>query len=180
MDACTEERLRALEDAVETGELDVEAFLERYKKEFARPHWQLVQDIERQALIHYNIIEALKDGKTPQEIKRIFAEAPEPSPDHDDNPRQVQKDQGEPRLGLVPSAYLPNPHGLEMLRKAFDKLERYREALIQIVLGYGAALLKELSVRLASTATVSVNLGVLPSVSVGIEYTAEITAPNWA
>jgi hypothetical protein len=38
MEACTEERLRALEDAVEAGELDVEAFLERYKKEFARPH----------------------------------------------------------------------------------------------------------------------------------------------
>src|SRR5919112_5958174 len=152
MEACTEERLRALEDEVEAGELDVEALLKRYKKEFARPHWQLVKDIEPQALIHYNIIEALKDGKSPQEIKRIFAEAPEPPPGRDESPGQAQQNQGEPRLGLVPDAYLPNPHGLEMLRKAFDKLERYRDALIQIVLNYGAALLQELSVQLASTA----------------------------
>jgi hypothetical protein len=173
-----EERIRALEDAVETGDLDVVALLEQYKKEYPRPHWQLVTDIQRQALIHYNIIEALKQGQTPTEIRQRFGAAPE-LPDDDEHEAPSPTPNREPRLSLVPEAYLPNPNGLALLRTSFEKVGRYRDALIAVVRDHGAPLLAELSFQVGYTTTVSVNVGLPPSVSFGIEYTAQ-TTPHWA
>ena len=161
--------IRKLEEEVEKGDLDVDSLLEHYKKTFARPTWQLVLDIERQAMIHTNIIEQLKDGKPASLIRQTLGE-----------PHERETLAGPSvSLGLVPEEYLPNPNGPLLLTRAFDKVARYRDALVDIVRNHGAALLEELSFEVGRTVTVGVNVGFPPSISLGVEHTAQIST-RWA
>lgn len=93
------EGIKLLEEASkEAGQvLDVGAILREYKKLYPQPVWQLTEDIQRQAMMYANIIEALKDGKGAKEIREKYEE-----------------------LDLVPGTTLPNPNVPKLLEVAFS------------------------------------------------------------
>jgi hypothetical protein len=114
-----------------------------------RPLWQLVEDIQRQAMIYSNIIELLKSGKSVQEIRSTIE-----------------------GLDLLPEGKLPNPNMPALLTKAFNKVAQYRRALVEIIKGYGGALLNELSFEFGHTISVGVSIGFPPAVTIAVEHTA--------
>ncbi len=116
-----------------------------------RPLWQLVEDIQRQAMLYSNIIELLKSGKSAEEIRSTIE-----------------------GLGLVPTGKLPNPNVPALLNKAFNKVAQYRRALVEIIKGYGGALLNELSFEVGRTISVGVSIGFPPAVTIAVEHTATV------
>jgi hypothetical protein len=113
-----------------------------------RPLWHLVEDIQRQAMVYMNIIDQLKSGEAPTMIK----------------PRSEE-------LHLVPVNTLPNPNGLRLLNWALDKIERYREALVDIVKRHGRTLLfDDLNFARELTPSVALEIGFPPAVSIGVEF----------
>jgi hypothetical protein len=113
-----------------------------------RPLWHLVQDMQRQAMVYTNIIDQLKAGEEPADIKRRFED-----------------------LHLVPVGTLPNPDGLRLLNRALDKIERYRKALIDIVKRHGRTLVfDDLEFARELSPSVALEIGFPPSISIGVEF----------
>lgn len=146
------EGIEKLEVASESAgvEMNVDELLKEYKKLYPNPIWQLVEDIERQAMLYANIIEQIKSGREASDIRTQFQS-----------------------LGVLPGVSLPNPNLPALLQKAFDKVSTYRRALVDIVKKYGGELLNELSFELEATVSVGVNIGFPPSVSIAVEHTAK-------
>ena len=116
-----------------------------------RPLLHLVQDMQRQAMVYMNIIEQLKSGKEPTDIRTRFEE-----------------------LQLVPADTVPNPNGRRLLNWALNKIERYREALVDIVKRLGRNLLfEDLKFAQKHSLTVELQLGVSPAVSIGVEVVGD-------
>jgi hypothetical protein len=114
------------------------------------PLWQLVQDIQRQAAVHANIIEQFKAGENVSDVRRLFYD----------------------ELGLVSSDEIPNPRAAEAIAKAFKKVSHYGTTLVILIRDYGRDLIGE-SALLESpqyTLTLQAQLGFpAPSVTVGIQ-----------
>jgi hypothetical protein len=153
-----DEGIRKLESYSETQELNIEELLREYRNLYPhRPVWQLVEDLQRQAMIYTNIIEQLKQGKSAADIRQQFE-----------------------ALDLVPEGYLPNPNVPALLNKAFTKVARYRRALIDIVKGFGGEILNELSFELGLTVSVGVDVGFPPAITIAVEHTATTqTVVRW-
>lgn len=119
------------------------------------PLWQLVQDMGQQAAVYSNIIEDLKSGKGADEVKTNY----------------------EATLGLIPRDTLPNPLGERALRSAFKMAQRYATAIVVFIRDFGQLLLTdELSFGAEHTATLQVQIGLSPSVTLGTEYTRALDA----
>jgi hypothetical protein len=145
------ERIQILEAASETT-LDVESVLSEYNKmEVWQPVWQLVQDIERQAMVYVNVIELLKAGQSAATIRCQFE-----------------------YLGLVPPDVLPNPEEHRALEKALDKLARFRQALLDIAHRFGHDLLSELGVDAEAAVSLGVAVGFPPALTIAFQYTATV------
>lgn len=144
--------IRKLEQYGDTEEIDVEQMVKEYGLLHSRrPLWLLVEDIQRQAMIYSNIIELLKSGKSAQEIRSTIES-----------------------LDLLPEGKLPNPNMPALLTKAFNKVAQYRRALVEIIKGYGGALLNELSFEVGHTISVGVSIGFPPAVTIAVEHTATV------
>jgi hypothetical protein len=145
-----DEGIHKLEQYGDTEDLNIELLLKEYAILYPkRPLWQLVEDIQRQAMIYSNIIELLKDGKPAQEIRSTIES-----------------------LALVPEGKLPNPNIPALLAKAFNKVAQYRRALVEIIRHYGGPLLNELSFEVGYTISVGVNIGFPPAITIAMEHTA--------
>jgi hypothetical protein len=119
------------------------------------PLWQLVQDMEQQAAVYSNIVEDLKSGKDAHEVKMNY----------------------EATLSLIPRNTLPNPVTERALRWAFKMAQRYATAMVGFIRDFGEALLtEELKFGAEHTATLQVQIGVSPSVTLGTEYTRALDA----
>ena len=113
-----------------------------------RPLWRLVEDMQRQAMVYMNIIDQLKSGEEPTNIRERFEE-----------------------LELVPESTLPNPDGLRVKDWALAKVARYREALIDIVKRHGRTLVfDDLDFARELTPGVALELSFLPAVSISVEF----------
>ena len=137
---------------------DITNILTEYRQLYPtpdRPLRRLVEDIERQAMVYTNIIDQLKSGKTAAEIKERFDE-----------------------LDLVLPGTLPNPSLTRLLDTAFDKVSQYRKALVEIVRVHGRELLDELNFEWKLTASVGVNIGFPPAVTIAVEYPAAAVVPG--
>jgi hypothetical protein len=141
-------------DQIETQ--GIQPMLDQYQSLYDpddHPLWHLIEDIQQQAMVYTNIIDLLKLGQTPSDIKNRFE-----------------------GLGLVPVNTLPNPSAPKMLTFALDKLSKYREALVEFIKKHGGEFLNELSVELNLTVSMGVNIGFPPSVSLAVEHIAKVTA----
>ena len=143
-----------MDDALEYLELHIaitpiSQLVEQYRLLYPNlPLWHFLEDAQRQAMVYTNIIDQLKSRRTPTEVKTKFEE-----------------------LDLVLEATLPNPNMPALLGRAFDKITQYRRALIDFVKNYGAEFLNESGIDVETAATVSVNIGFPPSVSIGAQFT---------
>jgi hypothetical protein len=114
------------------------------------PLWQLVQDIQRQAAVHANIIEQFKAGENVSDVRRLFYD----------------------ELGLVSSDEIPNPRAAEAIAKAFKKVSHYGTTLVILIRDFGRDLIGEGELLEAPqyTLTLQAQLGFpAPSVTVGIQ-----------
>lgn len=142
--------IQILEDRIETA--TAEQLVIEYRRLYPeRPVWCLVEDIQRQAMVYMNIIEQLKWGVPASNIKP-----------HLEN------------LGLVPQGTLPNPNRPALLDRAFERISRYRETLVDVVRRFGGDLLNELHFEQSLAATVQVNVGFPLSVSVGVQVSVGV------
>ena len=113
-----------------------------------RPLWQLVEDMQQQAMVYANIIEQLKWG----------------------NDASFIRTQMEQELDLVPSDTLPNPIASALLTRASRKIKRYKIALVDIVKRRGKSLLyDDLEFARDLTPSVSVDISIPPGLSLGVE-----------
>src|SRR5215211_1913952 len=114
------------------------------------PLWRLVQDIQRQAAVHANIIEHLKAGENVSDVRRLFYD----------------------ELGLVSSDEIPNPRVAEAIAKAFKKVSHYGTTLVILIRDFGRNLIGESELLVAPeyTTTLQAQLDFTgPSVTVGIQ-----------
>jgi hypothetical protein len=114
------------------------------------PLWHLVQDIQRQAAVHANIIEQFKAGENVSDVRRLFYD----------------------ELGLVSSDEIPNPRAAEAIAKAFKKVSHYGTTLVILIRDFGRDLIGEGELLEAPqyTLTLQAQLGFpSPSVTVGIQ-----------
>jgi len=148
-----EDLIYKLESYSQTEEIDVKQLLEAYKQDNRkRPVWDMVEDIQRQAMLYANIIELLKSGKSAAAIRSKF----------------------EGELGLMREGTLPNPNVPAQLTKAFQKISQYRKALVEIIKRFGGELLNELSFEVGLTVSVGVSVGFPPAVIISVEHTATV------
>ena len=110
------------------------------------PAWLLIEDLQRQLMVYTNVIEQLKAGNDVRLVKEHLEE-----------------------LGLIIRG-LPNPRGRNAMRKAFDKLNRYRRALFEIVKEPEGALRQELMDGPVVTTLIQVQIDLTPSVTLGFEF----------
>jgi hypothetical protein len=116
-----------------------------------RPLWHLVEDMQQQAMVYANIIEQLKWGREASHIKA-----------------RIQQE-----LDLVPPGTLPNPIGSALLTRASRKVKRYTTALLDIVKRHGKDLLHDdLEFARDLTPSVSVEIGIPPALSLGVEISS--------
>ena len=152
-----QDRLHRLDqdiDCIDAGDPAsvVNYIVDRYRREYPEwPLWQLVQDMQRQAMVYRNIIEQLKSGdRDAGDVKAHF----------------------EDTLGLVPSGTLPNPVMRTAIERAFKKVMRYGTTLVVFVRDHGQELLSnELDVGTEHTVTIQVLVGLSPTLTLGTEYT---------
>jgi hypothetical protein len=134
-------------------ELVVDGLLLHYRVEGSakRPLWLLVKHMLQHAMVYMNIIDQLKSGEEPTNIKKRFEEL-----------QLVPENTGEP---------LPNPDGRRLLDRALEKVTRYREALVDIVKRHGRTLVfDDLDFARELTPGVALEIGFPPSVSIGVEF----------
>jgi hypothetical protein len=148
--------IQLLENSTETDTpidvTTVNTLIAEYEKSHPspdRPLWHLVQDVQQQAMVYMNIIEQAKlvenTYTNAAEIKHRFEE-----------------------LGLVPRNILPNPTLSGLVDKAFEKISKYREILVNITQHKGRELLNELGFAAGLSANVQVDIGFPPSLSLGV------------
>ncbi|MDQ3814642.1 MAG: hypothetical protein M3347_11915 [Armatimonadota bacterium] len=141
--------LEELERQADSGEMNIDYLVKLYKQQYpGEAVWALIQDINRQALVWYNVVETLKR-----------------SPDQREN---LKKDY-EDRLKLLPVGSLSNPIWPFDVDRAFEKLKNYSKGLLKIARSYTIELLAELNVEAGITVTVQVELGLPPSLTIGME-----------
>lgn len=141
--------LTELEKQADQSDMNIDHLLSLYRKMFpGEAVWALVQDINRQALVWYNVLETLK-------------RSPEP-------PKTLKKNY-ETHLQLLPVGSLSNPNWPFDIDRAFDKLKNYGKGLVKIARYHAMELLIELNVEAGHTATVQVQLGWPPSLNIGME-----------
>jgi hypothetical protein len=125
----------------------------------AQPVLALVEDVHRQVAVYNNILEELK-----------HLDVVETRGSESTGARNI-REQYE-NLGLVPEGFLPNPSAEEAIRYVGDKLHVFARGLIQVMHDYGARLLRELEFQPGATATLQVQIGWTPALTVGVERTA--------
>ena len=124
---------------------DIEGLVEDYRHDLSdRPLWQLAQDVQDRALMYANIVEQLKSGAAPTQIRSRFFED----------------------LRAV-SDQLPNPAAERMLTFCLRKLSGFRECLVRLATVHGPELLREMGAS-HLTAGLTVALGLPPSLEVQI------------
>jgi hypothetical protein len=152
------ELLRILEEEADSEEINIDHLVKLYKhKHPGEAVWSLSQDINRQALIWFNVLETLKRG--------------------DANQRAGLKKDYEEILQLLPEGSLSNPNWPFDVDRAFDKLRNYSKGLLKLARSYAMELLAELNVQPDITATVQVQLGLPPSLTIGMERNFSIGSP---
>jgi hypothetical protein len=148
--------LNQLEEQADFGEMNIDYLVKLYKQKYpGEAVWALVQDINRQALIWYNVLETLKR-----------------SPEQRANLREVYED----HLQLLPKGSLSNPFWPFDVDRAFEKLKNYSKGLLKLARSYTLELLAELNVEPGITATVQVQLGLPPSLTIGMEKSLSVGA----
>jgi hypothetical protein len=141
-------------ESYETDDIDVDALVLYYRLHYGgNPLWQLVEDMQKQAMFWTNVIERLKAGDTPTSIRKRFG---------DD-------------LGLVLRG-IPNPNVTGALNRALDKVSKYRRAMVEFIRKHGGAFLEELSMEAGLTVGLGVQLGFPPAVVLSIEHTHGVVA----
>ncbi len=142
--------LDELEEQADSGEMNIDYLVKLYKQKYpGEAIWALVQDINRQALVWYNVLETLKRSPTQ---------------------RASLKEDYELHLQLLPPNSLSNPIWPFDVDRAFAKLNKYSKGLLRIVRSYTQELLAELTIESGITATFQVQL-MPPSLAIGIEKT---------
>lgn len=140
--------LDELEEQADSGEMNIDYLLKLYKQQYpGEAVWALIQDINRQALVWYNVLEALKSS--PKQRANL-------------------KEDYEDHLQLLPKGSLSNPIWPFDVDRAFEKLKNYSKSLLKIARSYTQELLTELNVESGITATFQVQL-MPPSLNIGIE-----------
>jgi len=135
------------EDAPAIEPITVDELVNRYRGwQTHRPLWHLVQDVQWQTMVYMNIIDQAKLGRNAAEIKYWFGE----------------------ELGLVPTNTLPNPTMSTLVDRAFKKVSKYKEILVDIANRYSRELLNELQFAQNLSANVQVDIGFPPSISLGV------------
>jgi hypothetical protein len=144
-----------LDELVTSGEIDVLGELERRYKAHNVPEtdipMKMLWHIQRQILVYSNIVEQLKEGREPFEIRKRFEE-----------------------LDLVKSNTLPNPNGNKMMGYVMGRLERLRSLLYDFVRERGKPWIDSLSAAFGSVVGLSLETGLTPSVSLYIETGASV------
>jgi hypothetical protein len=154
-----QELLWELEAQAQYSDMNIDHLLKKYKREYPdEAMWMLVQDINRQALVWFNIIEVLKHGDEPEMRK--------------------MKKHYEDRLQLLPEDTLSNPMFQFDIDKAFDRLRNYGRALLKIASSYSLELMAGLNLEVGVTGVVEVSIGLPPALTIGFEksFTASATA----
>lgn len=142
--------LNELEEQSDSGEMNIDYLVKLYKQKYpGESIWALVQDINRQALVWYNVLETLK--RSPEQRANL-------------------KEDYEFHLQLLPTNSLSNPIWPFDVDRAFAKLNKYSKGLLKIVRTYTQELLAELNMEAGITATFQVQL-MPPSLAIGIEKT---------
>jgi hypothetical protein len=145
-----QELLDELEQQADWGEMNVDYLVKRYRHVYpGEAVWALVQDINRQALVWHNVLETVKRANEPQ--------------------RTELRKQYEDTLKLLPERSLSNPNWLFDVDRAFEKLKNYSKGLVKVARSYSLELLAELSAEVGTTATIQVQLGLPPSLTIGME-----------
>src|SRR5262245_42452946 len=140
--------LEELEEQADSGEMNIDYLVKLYKQQYpGEAVWALVQEINRQALVWYNVVETLK--RSPEQRANL------------------RKDYEE-HLQLLPKRSLSNPNWLFDVDRAFEKLKNYSKGLLKVARSYTLELLAELNVEVGITATVQVQLGLPPSLTIGM------------
>jgi hypothetical protein len=144
-----EELLKQLEEQADSSEMNIDYLVKLYKRQYpGEAVWALVQDINRQALVWYNVLETLK--RSPEQ-------------------RTTLREEYEVHLKLLPKGSLSNPNWLFDVDRAFEKLKNYSKGLLKVARSYALELLVELNVEVGTTATVQIQLGLPPSLTIGME-----------
>ena len=108
--------LKELEEQADSGEMNIDYLVKLYKQKYpGEAVWALIQDINRQALVWYNVVETLKRG-----------------PDQRENLREDYED----HLQLLPKGSLSNPFWPFDVDRAFEKLKNYSKGLLKIARSY--------------------------------------------
>jgi len=130
-------------------------YVSRNQPPTGTPIWRLVQDIQQQAYVYANIIEQIKSGRDPVEVRHLFED-----------------------LDLVSPRTIPNPLGERIVRWCFEKISDLRRLLVDTIKTRSRDIIIELSLEIAPSASINlgVNAGVPPSLSIEIEFSAELRA----
>ena len=146
------ELMEELERQADFSDMNVEHLIKLYKRKYpGEALWMLTQDMNKQALIWYNVIETLKRGDT--------------------NERSQMKKRYEEELKLLPEQALSNPLWTFDVDKAFNRVRNYAKGMLKIARSHAMELLTELNVEPGTTTTVQVELGFPPSLTLGFEKT---------
>ena len=138
-----------LEEQADSSEMNIDYLVKLYKQKHpGEAVWALIQDINRQALVWYNVVERLKRG-----------------PSQCTNLREDYED----HLQLLPPGSLSNPIWPFDVDRAFEKLKNYSKGLIKIARSYTLELLTELNVEAGIAVSVQIELGLPPSLTIGME-----------
>ncbi len=135
--------------------MNIDYLLNLYKKTYPGDAlWMLVQDMNRQAFVWYNVAERIKCSK-PGEISGL-------------------KEWFEDQLMALPKDSLTNPTWWLDLDKAFERMRNYSKALLKIARSYSLEPLAELNVEVGVAAIVEVQLGLPPALTIGFERSASV------
>jgi hypothetical protein len=152
--------IQRIEDLSDRGDINVDELIREATEWYpGQPTWMLLQDIQRQAVVYWNVIETLKrvEPRTPNFVDAAMIKN-----------RYVW-------LRLVPEDNKwPNPDDSGLINWAFNKIEKYRRALVDIVRTRSIDLMRELNFDPRVQVTFEVTISFPPGVTIGMALRARI------
>ena len=157
--ASRKQLIRILEIHAQNDNIDLEMLRQLYTKCTSDPMLSLIQDIQLQLTIYSNILEEIKSQSPLEAGKR-------------ESPAAASIREKYEKLGLIEVGVLSNSPLSWLAERAVGQIKSYGKMLLKAIAEHGKEIIQELSLEKELTAILQVQLGVPPTVTIGIEQSA--------